>query len=137
MDRRKVHRGGKTTRCGNISKHRRTCNEKGNKPTTCTPNRLLFENEQTNKQNEEFVLIELAYNKKLLVNKFVDLLRLNKQDRIRVGSNILIKTHNQESTTATILVIGKRLSKRVKIEVIIVHFLGSMRRRVKYYCNSA
>ena len=61
-----------------------------------------------------------------MVKKSVDLLQLNKQDKIWVGSNSLIKTHNQESTTATVFGIGKRLGKRVKIEVIIFHFLGSM-----------
>ena len=101
-----MNRGRKTVRRGGISKQSRISNASRNMPITRTRSRL-FQQDRNDESNEKFVLTQLSSNKKLLVNCFTDLLRWNEKEKIKMGSNIMVKMDNQQSVVGTVFLIGQ------------------------------
>jgi hypothetical protein len=115
-----MNRGRKITQRGGISKQPRINNASKNKPITRTQSKL-FQEDRNDEHSENFVLIQLSSNKKLLVNCFTDLLQLNEKEKIKMGSSISLKMNNQQSALGTVFFIGQWISKYVKIEVTLLY----------------
>jgi hypothetical protein len=102
-----MYRGKKTTRRGGASNQIRVQNATRNRPITRKQSALLCKEDQSNEHREKFALIELTLNKKLLVVNYNDLIGLNEEVRIKLGSNVLAKLNDKQSTPATVFCIGR------------------------------
>jgi hypothetical protein len=58
---------------------------------------LLYDKDQTKEDDEEFAFGELLLDKKLLVVSYNDLININKQEKIKLGSNVLVKIITMEN----------------------------------------
>ncbi|CAF4144782.1 unnamed protein product, partial [Rotaria sordida] len=104
-----MYRGKKTVRRGGTSNQVRVQNATRNRPITRKQSALLAcEEVQNNEHNEKFTLIESTLNKKLLVVKHSDLIKLNEPIKIKLGSNVLVKLNDEQSTSACVFYIGSK-----------------------------
>ncbi len=77
------------------------------RPITRQQSALLCGNDENRENKQQFALIELTLHKKLLVVNYNDLINLNKQTKIKLGSSVLVKRNNEQSTSGTVFCIGK------------------------------
>ncbi|CAF3921770.1 unnamed protein product [Rotaria sp. Silwood1] len=121
-----MYRGKKTVRRGGGNSQLRGQNTTKTRPMTRQQNALLCENDQTKENDEKFALVEFLLNKKLLVVNHNDLINLNKQGKIKLGSNVLVKMNDEKSTSAILFCVGKRKDQYVeKWTCTVLYFLGS------------
>ncbi|CAF1657671.1 unnamed protein product, partial [Rotaria sp. Silwood1] len=103
-----MYRGKKTVRRGGGNSQLRGQNTTKTRPMTRQQNTLLCENDQTKENDEKFALVEFLLNKKLLVVNHNDLINLNKQGKIKLGSNVLVKMNDEKSTSAILFCVGSQ-----------------------------
>ncbi|CAF4769877.1 unnamed protein product [Rotaria sp. Silwood1] len=103
-----MYRGKKTVRRGGGNSQLRGQNTTKTRPMTRQQNALLCENDQTKENDEKFALVEFLLNKKLLVVNHNDLINLNKQGKIKLGSNVLVKMNDEKSTSAILFCVGSQ-----------------------------
>lgn len=95
----------KAVRRGGTSNQIRTSNATKNRPLTRKQSAALVSEEVSN--SDKFVLIELTLNKKLLIVEYNELIKLNEVIKIKLGSNVLIKSNGGQSMSASIFCIGR------------------------------
>ncbi|CAF3295042.1 unnamed protein product [Rotaria sp. Silwood2] len=104
-----MYRGKKTVRRGSTSNQVRVQNATRNRPITRKQSALLVcEEVQNNEHDEMFALIELTLNNKLLVVKHSDLIKFNELVKIKLGSKVLTKINDEQSTSAYVFCIGSK-----------------------------
>ncbi|CAF2866496.1 unnamed protein product [Rotaria sp. Silwood2] len=92
----KIRRGG-------TSNHIRKPNATKTRPITRKQSAALL-CEEVNE--DQFVLVELTLNKKLLVVEYNELIKLNEKVKIKIGSRILIESNGNQPNSALVFCIG-------------------------------
>lgn len=95
----------KSVRRGGTSNQIRFRNATKNRPLTRQQSAALISEEVNN--SDQFVLLELALDKKLSIVEYNELLKLNEKVKMKIGSNVSIKSNGGQSTmSASIFCIG-------------------------------
>jgi hypothetical protein len=121
-----MYRGKKSVRRGNGNPQVRGQNTAKTRPMTRQQSALLYDKDSTKEKDEEFALVELLLEKKLLVVNYNDLIDINKQGKIKLGSNVLVKINDRKSTSGSLFYVGKRGDQYVEeLTYTVLFFLGS------------
>ncbi|CAF3734987.1 unnamed protein product [Rotaria sp. Silwood1] len=98
-----MNREKKAVRRGGTSNHIRKPNATKTRPITRKQSAALLCDEVN---EDQFVLVELTLNKKLLVVEYNELIKLNEKVKIKVGSRILIESNDDQPNSALVFCIG-------------------------------
>jgi hypothetical protein len=109
-----MYRGRKIVRRGNGNPRVRGQNTTKTKPMTRQQSTLLFDKDQTMEKNEQFALVKLVLSRELLIVNYNDLRNLNKQEKTKLGSDVLVKINEEELTSAILFCVGKERDQYVQ-----------------------
>lgn len=106
-----MNRNKKSVRRGGTSNQVRVHNEQRNRPLTRQQSASFLVHEEV-QNNQQFALIQLISNKKILTINFNDLTKLNERLKIKLGSQVLVEINDEKVTSAFVLCIGRYIRRK-------------------------